>query len=48
MKMIDPELLENPAYPISSDVLDRCEYYKDLGDDLSLYNDVWMKLRTAG
>ncbi len=47
MKNMDPEYLNNPAYNIDSETLKRCVYYKDLGDALSLYNDVWMKIRTA-
>lgn len=45
--LLSEELLTNPAYLISDDVLARCEYYVDLGDDLEKYNDVWMKLKTA-
>lgn len=47
MEYLDPELLNNPAYVITDDVLARCTYFKDLGDDLQLYNDIWMKIKTA-
>ncbi len=46
-EFMDEELLSNPAYVIGSDVLKRCEYYVDLGEGLTLYNDVWMRVKTA-
>lgn len=45
--LIDEEYANNSAYMIADDVLDRCVYFKDLGDDLALYNDVWMKVLTS-
>ncbi|MGI6664571.1 MAG: ABC transporter substrate-binding protein [Christensenellaceae bacterium] len=44
---IDAELLENPAYLITDDIIARCAYFRDLGDGLSIYNDVWMDVKTS-
>ena len=48
MDYVDQEMKENPAFVIEDGVLERCEYFTDLGDDLEIYNDVWMKVQTAG
>lgn len=46
------DMLEDPVkddkgiYP-SKEVLDKCEIFTDLGDSLKLYDDAWMKIKTA-
>ena len=41
-------MLENSAYVIEAETLNRCTYFKDIGTDaLSLWNDVWMEVKTA-
>lgn len=45
---LDPELLAVDSYHITDDVLARCTYFKDLdSDSLSLWNDVWMEVKTS-
>jgi len=45
---LDPAMLENSAYVIEAETLNRCTYFKDIGTDaLSLWNDVWMEVKTA-
>jgi len=44
--MLDDEVKNNPgAYP-SPDVLDKCEIFIDLDDNLKLYDDAWMNVKT--
>ncbi|WP_252230149.1 spermidine/putrescine ABC transporter substrate-binding protein [Clostridium sp. ZBS15] len=46
------DMLEDPVkddkgiYP-SKEVLDKCEIFTNLGDSLKLYDDAWMKIKTA-
>ncbi|NFO29723.1 spermidine/putrescine ABC transporter substrate-binding protein [Clostridium botulinum] len=46
------DMLEDPVkddkgiYP-SKEILDKCEIFTDLGDSLKLYDDAWMKIKTA-
>lgn len=47
LEFVDEEFTSNSAYTIPDGVLDRCVYFKDLGDGLQLYNDVWMKVKTS-
>ena len=47
LEYVDEEFTSNSAYTIPDGVLDRCAYFKDLGDALQLYNDEWMKVKTA-
>jgi len=47
LKQIDQSLLDNHAFNITQDQIERCEYYTDLGDFIEYYNDVWMKVKTS-
>lgn len=47
LEYVDEEFTSNSAYTIPDDVLERCKYFKDLGDNMQLYNDVWMKIKTS-
>jgi len=47
LELLSDELLSNPAYVISDDVAARCDYYVDLGEDIKLYVDAWMKVKTS-
>ena len=47
LEYVDEEFTGNSAYTIPEGVLDRCAYFKDLGDGLQLYNDIWMKVKTS-
>lgn len=42
-EMLDDEVKK--SYP-SQDVLDKCEIFVDLGDNLKLYDDAWMNIKT--
>lgn len=48
MELISEEYLENPAFVIKPEDAARLEYFEDLGEDIQLYNDVWMKVVTSG
>ncbi len=41
VKLLDPELLANPAFNVSQEVMDRCEVIRDLGVDNEKYVRVW-------
>jgi len=41
LKMLPPELLENPAYWPSDDIIDRCVIFLDLGDFAVEFNNAW-------
>lgn len=44
--LLDDETKEDEsAYP-SDETLDKCEVYKDLGNDLKLYDDAWLQIKT--
>ena len=46
-EMLPDNVRNNPgAYP-SNKVLDNCEVFVDLGDSLKLYDEAWMKIKTA-
>ena len=47
LEYVGEEFTSNSAYTIPDDVLERCKYFKDLGDNMQLYNDVWMKIKTS-
>ena len=47
LEYVGEEFTSNSAYTIPDDVLARCKYFKDLGDNMQLYNDVWMKIKTS-
>ncbi len=42
-EMLDDDIKK--SYP-SQDVLDKCEIFVDLGDNLKLYDDAWMNIKT--
>ena len=48
VNLVDDKLKNNAGFKMNKEDIARCTYYKDLGDDLSKYNDVWMKVQTAG
>ena len=48
MNLVSDELKNNAGFQMKDEDIQRCVFFKDLGDDLSLYNDVWMKVQTAG
>jgi len=41
LKMLPPELLENPAYWPADEVIDRCVIFLDLGDFAVEFNNAW-------
>lgn len=46
-EFIDAQMLENEAFVITQDQIDRCVYFKDLGEALEMYNEVWMDVKTS-
>lgn len=42
------EYPDNPAIEVTPEQISRCKYYVDLGENIKSYNDVWMKVKTAG
>ena len=48
VNLVSDELKNNAGFQMKDEDIQRCIFFKDLGDDLSLYNDVWMKVQTAG
>ena len=46
MALLSEELQNNAGLFLKDEDIARCEYYHDLGDALSLYNDVWMKVKS--
>jgi len=45
-KLIDPELLKNPAIYPSEEALKKLEFLKDLGRDTKLYDQVWTSVKS--
>ncbi|MDR1744389.1 MAG: spermidine/putrescine ABC transporter substrate-binding protein [Planctomycetota bacterium] len=41
VKLLDPELRDNPAFNVGRDVMDKCEVIRDLGPDNAKYARVW-------
>ena len=41
LKMLPPDLLENPAYWPSDEIIDRCVIFLDLGDFAVEFNNAW-------
>ena len=41
LKMLPPELLENPAYWPTDDIYERCEFFLDLGDFAREFDMAW-------
>lgn len=46
-KLLDDEILEDPAVFISDEVIEKSEILLDLGDDNILYNRVWDRVKSA-
>ncbi len=47
MERLDAEYTEDETYNPPQDVWDRCEVYHDLGDFVSVFNDAWIKVKSA-
>ena len=47
LEQIDEEIKENEVFNPPAEVVDRCEYYDDLGDALALYNSAWENYRLS-
>ena len=45
--LLDKETQEDEAIYPPKEVLDKCEIYKDLGNDIKLYDDVWLKVKIS-
>lgn len=46
-ELLEDSIKNDPASYPSKEILDRCEVFVDLGDSLKLYDDAWMKIKTA-
>jgi len=46
LQYMDPSLTENNAYNPSEEEMKNLKFYEYLGDDLSLYDNAWMKVKT--
>ncbi len=46
LKYMDPSLTENNAYNPSEEEMKNLEFYQYLGEDLSLYDNAWMKVKS--
>lgn len=44
-KLLDIETQEDETVYPSEEVLDKCEIFKDLGNDIKLYDDSWLKVK---
>lgn len=47
LALIDPEWSSIPGYIITDEERGRCEYYRNIGDNLELYFDAWTRVVTA-
>jgi len=45
MKEENSEIIEMPAYWPSDEILERCEVFVDLGEALTIYNEVWTRVQ---
>lgn len=46
LELLDPEVTKNPvAYP-SKDVMNKTETFRDLGDNIRLYDEAWIQLKS--
>lgn len=43
--LLDEETQENETVYPADEVLDKCEIFKDLGNSIKLYDDVWLKVK---
>lgn len=46
-ELLEDSIKNDPASYPSKEILDKCEVFVDLGDSLKLYDDAWMKIKTA-
>jgi spermidine/putrescine transport system substrate-binding protein len=46
-QFIKPEILNNPSIYPSKEVLDKCEFQKDVGDATELYEEVFNEVKSA-
>ncbi|AOR23038.1 ABC transporter substrate-binding protein [Clostridium taeniosporum] len=46
-EMLEDNIKNDKGIYPPKDVLDKCEIFVDLGDSLKLYDDAWMKIKTA-
>ncbi|MDL2220056.1 spermidine/putrescine ABC transporter substrate-binding protein [Eubacteriales bacterium OttesenSCG-928-N14] len=46
VELLPQELLDNPVFNPSQDVIDRCKVFVDLGDAMKIYNDAWLRIRS--
>ena len=44
-ELLDKEVQEDETVYPSDEVLDKCEIFKDLGSDIKLYDDSWLKVK---
>ena len=44
-ELLDKEVQEDETVYPSDEVLDKCEIFKDLGNDIKLYDDAWLKVK---
>jgi spermidine/putrescine-binding protein len=44
---MDPEEAENEVLNPPADVVERCEFFRDISEDMELYEEIWMEVRLA-
>ncbi len=44
LKLMDPEIINNPAYQPDQKIIDNCEIFKDLGDSIKEYDKIWTEI----
>ena len=44
-KFVKPEILNDPAVYPPTDVLKRCEFMRDVGDALPIYEQLWTEIK---
>ncbi len=44
---MDPEEAANETLNPPQDVVDRCEFFRDISEDIELYEEIWMEVRLA-
>jgi len=47
LALMGSDYTDDPTYNPPQDVLDRCQIYHDLGDFVSVFSDVWTKVKAA-
>mgnify|MGYP001610317275 FL=1 len=43
--MINPDITNDPGVNPPQEVVSQCEFFKDLGDSLELYNNIWSEVK---